>query len=100
MQRISPSKMSFKKLLDKIDNEPVTMKQFEFIKGLMEQKHITVSQIIDDGFPPLEKLNKKTGSELLDYLLSAKERNIYQDRYSEFSHISEDLPIIQLEDEY
>lgn len=91
--------MSFRKLLADIDNEPITIKQFDYICGLMEEKYITVGDLIDDGFPPLEKLNKKTGSELLEYLLTAKIRGVYEDRYSEFSHISEELPVIQIQDE-
>lgn len=58
------------------------MEQRQYIRDLMEKKGISVGDIIDDGFPPLEKLTRSIATELLDYLLKHSEVR-YRERDSD-----------------
>lgn len=71
---------NFRELVKQADSLPISVGQLQFIRNLMEQKNVSVSDIIMDGFPPLEKLNRGLASELLEYLMDHKEKTFqYRD---------------------
>lgn len=67
---------NFNQIARQDDDLPLSVSQLQYIRDLMEKKGITVSDIITDGFPPLEKLKKETASELLKYLQNIREDSL------------------------
>lgn len=67
---------NFKAVIRRFEDQPISTSQLKFVRDLMEKKNITVDDIIMDGFPPLEKLTKGLASELIEYLMNQKEREL------------------------